>query len=108
MPTNRTKRTRARADLDDQHVHQLIIGWPMLAGTGFSAGIMSGGCSHWNAEDWKAFTEAAREGWRQHGAAIMRWWRGETEAFTACFQTDPRKAGTKPWALETFGEPGNE
>ncbi|OYU74976.1 MAG: hypothetical protein CFE32_16015 [Alphaproteobacteria bacterium PA3] len=104
MPTNRTKRTRNRADLDAQHVDQLVTGLPLLAGTGFAAGIQNG-CNSWSTADWRAFDLAAREGWRQHGAAILRWWRRESEQFTAYFHTDPRKAGEKPWALTEFGEP---
>lgn len=105
MPTNRMKRTRGRADLDAQHVEQLVTGIPLLAGTGFSAGIGAGGCNGWSTADWQAFDEACRHGWHQHGAAIMRWWRRETETFTGYFHTDPRKAGEKPWALTEFGEP---
>ena len=106
MPTNRTKRTRNRADLDAQHVDQLVTGIPLLAGTGFAAGIGGGGCNGWSTADWQAFDLAAREGWRQHGAVIMRWWRREDEAFTALFANDPRD-GSKPWALEQFGDPGH-
>jgi len=104
LPTNRTKRTRAAA-LDAFALDQLITGAPLLAGTGFAAGIQDG-CSYWSTADWQAFDDAAREGWRQHGAAFMRWWRREAETFTPLFGKDPRN-GSKPWALEQFGDPEN-
>lgn len=105
MPTNRRKRTRGRADLDAQHIDQLVTGLPLLAGTGFSAGIGDGGCNCWSPQDWKAFQGAMMEGWIQHGAAFMRWWRREAETFTHLFQDDPRKADLTPWALRQFGDP---
>ena len=105
MPTNRHKRTRGRADLDSFALDQFIHGVPLIAGVGFAAGIPHG-CGSWSRLDWQAFDEAAREGWRLHGAAFLRWWRRETETFTALFGNDPRD-GSKPWALEQFGEPSN-
>jgi hypothetical protein len=104
MPTNRLRRARTAQTLDCQHIWQLVDGTPLLAGTGFAAGIPNG-CNGWSTADWRAFDDAAREGWRQHGAAFMAWWRRENEAFTAHFPKDPRKADAQPWALEMFGEP---
>lgn len=105
MPTNRLRRARTAQALDLHHLTQLIDGLPLLAGAGFAAGIQDG-CNHWSTADWQAFDDAAREGWRQHGAAFMRWWRRDSEQFTALFPKDPRTPA-KPWALETFGEPDN-
>lgn len=100
------KRTdKSRRKLDSQHIDQLLNGWPMIAGSGFSEGIGGGGCNGWADDDWQAFRDAAAEGWNEHGAEILRWWRGETEAFTAMFRDDPRTSGAQMWALETFGEP---
>ena len=103
MPTNRTKRTRNRADLDMWQADQLITGVPLIAGVGFAADIPHG-CGTWSKADWQAFDTAAREAWQRIGPAFLAWWRGETETFTALFAKDPRN-GAKPWALETFGEP---
>lgn len=105
MPTNRKRRARSAQVLDSQHIAQFIDGLPLLAGTGFSEGIGSGGCGTWTEADWLAFEAAAAAGWQQHGAAFLRWWRCESEQFTALFRDDPRKSGAQPWALETFGEP---
>lgn len=105
MPTNRTKRSRNQRALDHNHIDQLICGWPMLAGTGFSEGIQHG-CNSWDEDDWQqAYRAEMRRGWGQHGRAFMAWWRGETEQFTFAGLPDPRDPLLTPWALTEFGEP---
>jgi hypothetical protein len=71
MPTNRKRRARNAQTLDTQHIEQLLTGLPLLAGTGFAEGVGGGGCNGWSATDWQTFRDAAADGWRRHGAAIM-------------------------------------
>jgi len=99
------KRLDKARKLDGQHVEQFITGLPLLAGTGWSEGIGTGGCGTWSTADWAEYDAAVKAGWHQHGAAVLRWWRRETEQFTPMFGNDPRKAGEVPWALERFGRP---
>lgn len=108
MPTNRTRRTRASQGLDSWKLMQLVTGKQyLLAGPGcgyFPEGA-TGGCNHWTQAEWDDWRGQVAADWQKHGAAILRWWNGHSEQFTAQFHTDPRTPGGQPWALTEFGEP---
>lgn len=110
MPTNRTKRTRARHGIDHWKIDQLIVGWPMLAGVGYSEGIQDG-CGHWKDDQWDEFHRRMKADWDEFGAAFMAWWNGETEQFTAAYsQLEPKRPNPSitPWAAQVWGVPGTD
>lgn len=89
MPTNRTRRTRARQELDEHKIGQLHHG---------PADCLLAGCGYHDAERrlfyWQA-PEAAqaailgemRRDWQLHRAQVLSTWTGEGE----------------PWAAREFG-----
>lgn len=109
MPTKRRRNKQDR--LDHWKIDQLVIGWPMLAGTGYSAGIGRGGCGQWKEADWDEFFALMKADWERYGADFMAWWRGETEQFTAAYsELEPKRPDPSivPWAAQVWGVPGTE
>lgn len=109
MPTNRNKRTRNRADLDDHRLRELFYGpgTCLIAGAGYLAAI---GYQRWEEADEdtrKGVIEAMRADWTRQRGFVLAAWEARDE-----HQRDiaARHYGNPadPWALETFGEPGNE
>lgn len=108
MPTNRTKRSRARQTLDYWKIDQLVTGDFLIANVGYAAAYPNG-CNSWTAEQWEQLNDTIRDEWRQIGAEFMAWWRGDTERFTAVYSSiggKRRDPDIEPWALREFGEPG--
>ena len=111
MPTNRIKRTRGQSGLDYWKLTQLIDGSQCLTaapGYGYCPEGVTGGCNHWTNAQWMEWTELIRADWQKHGQAVLAWWRGETESFTAIYASvggRRREASRTPWALTEFGEP---
>jgi hypothetical protein len=112
LPTNRRKRSRV-ASLDHWKLDDLVTGDCYLS-AGYVPTNASGGCAHWTPEQWAEVHAAMREDWKLYGAAIMAWWRGETERFsryagshedqrTRLKEWLARRGQTQPFAHLEFG-----
>lgn len=114
MPVKR--RVAKSREIDELKISELIEGpgTCLLAGCGYylphnGPGAVAGeaGGFFWELSQTgqKIVLERMRDGWSRHGKAVMAWWRGETEQFTAvCARRDPRDTQIIPWALSEFGE----
>jgi len=86
-----------RASLDEAKALQLLAGPDvrLVAGGGYS-------------DPSQAALEQMRADWRQHGAALLAWWRGDDSAFAfKPWHFVPRDPECLPWAAAEFGEPGD-
>jgi len=107
MPSNRTKRTRAKKGLDYWKIDQLVTGQFLLAGVGYAA-INAHGCNGLSDDEWFGNYAAIEADWHAIGADFMAWWRGDTERFTAAYASvggKVRDPSITPWVLTEFGEP---
>lgn len=105
MPTNRTKRTRVRQSLDYWKINQLVTGQFLLAGVGYLESFPNG---HFTGEELAELRAKVLEDWEKVGADFMRWWRGDTEQFTAAYSSiggARRDPAVLPWAAREFGVP---
>lgn len=89
MPTTRTRRKRARADLDEHKLGQLLHGPEhcLLAGLGYHCEETRRFYSEASQESQERILEAMRADWRLHHETVMAAAEGE------------------PWALREFGGP---
>ena len=95
MPTNRTRRRRERAILDEHKITDLMHGpgASLLAGCGYLCASNHGRplakFEEANPERQARILEAMRDDWRINSDIVMDAWTGDGE----------------PWALTEFGRP---
>lgn len=106
MPTNRTKRTRSHRGLDHWSIDQLVTGDFTVAGVGLMQGFGSG-INGLTADERAELDRRTRAAWAEHGAALLAWWRGDNERFSAVYASvggNRRNPEIELWAAKEFGE----
>ena len=90
MPTNRTRRKRSRADLDEHKLEQMIYGPDscLLAGLGYTCPSTRNFFSKASEEGRTAILDDMRADWLLHHETILA-----------------AAAEREPWAMTEFGEP---
>lgn len=109
MPTNRTRRTRAKSDLDSMKMEDLFYGpgTCLFNGEGYLGPHGDGFFRDKSPEVQAEILAAMRADWMAAYFVILRAWddRDETELWCADrHHSNP----SKPWALTEFGDPRNE
>ncbi len=108
MPTNRTKRTRARSVIDDAKMEDLFYGPGacLLNGCGYLGPHGDGLWRDKSPDTQSEVLRAMEADWRTGHRIVMRAWSERGDHARWCADQHHGNP-SQPWALTQFGDPTN-